>query len=89
MLPTNATFLKSSTLIEQCPAPDKPEFAFIGRSNVGKSSLINMLMRLLFPTLLRPMKANSGLSGAGHCSMRVDDLRNVALVGSIFLGTGD
>lgn len=26
-----------------CPAPDKPEFAFIGRSNVGKSSLINML----------------------------------------------
>ena len=44
MLPTNATFLKSSTLIEQCPAPDKPEFAFIGRSNVGKSSLINMLV---------------------------------------------
>ena len=45
----------------------------------------NMLMRLLLPTLLRPMKANSGLSGAGHCSMSVDDLRNVALVGSIVL----
>ena len=44
MLPTNATFLKSSTLLEQCPATDKPEFAFIGRSNVGKSSLINMLV---------------------------------------------
>ncbi len=29
--------------VAQCPAPDKPEFAFIGRSNVGKSSLINML----------------------------------------------
>ena len=27
----------------KCPKPDKPEFAFIGRSNVGKSSLINML----------------------------------------------
>jgi len=27
----------------RCPKPDKPEFAFIGRSNVGKSSLINML----------------------------------------------
>jgi GTP-binding protein len=28
---------------KQCPTPDKPEYAFIGRSNVGKSSLINML----------------------------------------------
>ncbi len=44
MLITNATFLKSSTLLEQCPATDRPEFAFIGRSNVGKSSLINMLV---------------------------------------------
>jgi GTP-binding protein len=41
---TNATFLKSSTLLEQCPPTDRPEFAFIGRSNVGKSSLINMLV---------------------------------------------
>jgi len=38
-----ARFIKSSVLLEQCPPPDKPEFAFIGRSNVGKSSLINML----------------------------------------------
>jgi GTP-binding protein len=44
MYPTNATFLKSSTLLEQCPPTDRPEFAFIGRSNVGKSSLINMLV---------------------------------------------
>jgi GTP-binding protein len=39
----NATFLISNTDISKCPAPTKPEFAFIGRSNVGKSSLINML----------------------------------------------
>lgn len=36
-------FIKSSSAIEQCPLPQKTEFAFIGRSNVGKSSLINML----------------------------------------------
>lgn len=36
-------FIKSSPNLTQCPAADKPEFAFIGRSNVGKSSLINML----------------------------------------------
>ncbi len=39
----SAEFVKSSTSVSQCPTPDKPEFAFIGRSNVGKSSLINML----------------------------------------------
>ena len=36
-------FVTSSSKINQCPPPDLPEFAFIGRSNVGKSSLINML----------------------------------------------
>src|SRR4028118_708951 len=42
-------FIKSSEYIisspdyTNCPAPDRPEYAFIGRSNVGKSSLINML----------------------------------------------
>jgi len=39
----SASYLVSSAKVEQCPAPDKPEYAFIGRSNVGKSSLINML----------------------------------------------
>jgi GTP-binding protein len=39
-----ATFVSSSTNYQQCPLPDKPEVAFIGRSNVGKSSLINMLV---------------------------------------------
>jgi GTP-binding protein len=43
MIIHSATFVKSSAMVNQCPAPDKPEFAFIGRSNVGKSSLINML----------------------------------------------
>ncbi|MCC5924259.1 MAG: YihA family ribosome biogenesis GTP-binding protein [Crocinitomicaceae bacterium] len=40
---SKAEFVISNTDIKKCPAPDKPEFAFIGRSNVGKSSLINML----------------------------------------------
>lgn len=39
----NAKYLISSPDYEKCPAPDRPEYAFIGRSNVGKSSLINML----------------------------------------------
>lgn len=38
-----AEFIKSSTKLTECPADMKPEFAFIGRSNVGKSSLINMV----------------------------------------------
>jgi GTP-binding protein len=36
-------FVKSNKDYKQCPPPNKPEYAFIGRSNVGKSSLINML----------------------------------------------
>lgn len=39
----DSAFVTSSVLESQCPKPDKPEYAFIGRSNVGKSSLINML----------------------------------------------
>lgn len=42
---TSADFVKSSSIIEECPNPTKNEFAFIGRSNVGKSSLINMLVQ--------------------------------------------
>src|SRR6185295_18649782 len=38
-----AKYVISSPSFDQCPKPDRPEFAFIGRSNVGKSSLINML----------------------------------------------
>lgn len=40
---TQASYLISSPSVEKCPKPDKAEFAFIGRSNVGKSSLINAL----------------------------------------------
>ena len=39
----HSEFVSSVADIKNCPSPDKPEFAFIGRSNVGKSSLINML----------------------------------------------
>lgn len=38
-----AEFIKSAQTYNDCPDPKKPEYAFIGRSNVGKSSLINML----------------------------------------------
>ena len=38
-----AEFIISNTDIKKCPKADMPEYAFIGRSNVGKSSLINML----------------------------------------------
>lgn len=40
----SAEYLISSPSFDKCPKPDKPEYAFIGRSNVGKSSLINMLV---------------------------------------------
>src|ERR1700741_1439473 len=39
----SAKYLVSSPSYDKCPKPNKPEYAFIGRSNVGKSSLINML----------------------------------------------
>ena len=38
-------FVVSSANVSQCPKPDRPEYAFIGRSNVGKSSLINSLAK--------------------------------------------
>ena len=38
-----ATFIISNTDVSRCPKDNMPEYAFIGRSNVGKSSLINML----------------------------------------------
>ncbi len=43
MLIREATFVCSSSKVSQCPKVTLPEYAFIGRSNVGKSSLINML----------------------------------------------
>ncbi|MGX5820806.1 ribosome biogenesis GTP-binding protein YihA/YsxC [Chitinophaga lutea] len=43
MVIKTAEYLISNVDWEKCPTPDKPEYAFIGRSNVGKSSVINML----------------------------------------------
>jgi GTP-binding protein len=40
----SATYIISSPDYTKCPKPDRPEYAFIGRSNVGKSSLINMIV---------------------------------------------
>jgi len=42
----SAVYIISSPDYTKCPAPNKPEYAFIGRSNVGKSSLINMLCNI-------------------------------------------
>ncbi|MFY7991638.1 MAG: ribosome biogenesis GTP-binding protein YihA/YsxC [Fluviicola sp.] len=44
MVIKDARFIISNTDIDQCPKDGLPEYAFIGRSNVGKSSLINMLV---------------------------------------------
>lgn len=43
MLVKNAAYIVSSPNYQKCPEADRPEYAFIGRSNVGKSSLINKL----------------------------------------------
>jgi GTP-binding protein len=43
MIIKTAEFVISNTDYRKCPQDGKPEYAFIGRSNVGKSSLINML----------------------------------------------
>jgi GTP-binding protein len=53
-----ARFLISNTDVKKCPPPDRPEYAFIGRSNVGKSSLINMLVgqKSLAKVSVRPGK---------------------------------
>ena len=51
-----AEFVVSNATVEKCPKPDRHEYAFIGRSNVGKSSLINMLTnnKKLAKTAARP-----------------------------------
>ena len=54
----SAQFIVSNTEVEKCPSEKRPEFAFIGRSNVGKSSLINALcnQKKLAKTSSRPGK---------------------------------
>ena len=57
----DAKFIKSSYKLEDLPKPVYPEFAFIGRSNVGKSSLINMLTnrKNLAKTSVKPGKTRA------------------------------
>lgn len=57
----HAEFVSSETDVKKCPPGDKPEFAFIGRSNVGKSSLLNMLTnrKNLAKTSNRPGKTQT------------------------------
>lgn len=78
----NASFVISSPDVSQCPAGTLPEYAFIGRSNVGKSSLINMLCRdpHLAKTSQKPgktllinhflMESDTAISSAGIQSKR-------------------
>jgi GTP-binding protein len=56
-----AEFVSSHGSVEKAPPPDKPEFAFIGRSNVGKSSLLNMLVKRkgLAKTSVKPGKTQT------------------------------
>jgi GTP-binding protein len=58
MVIKKAEFIISCTELKKCPKPEMPEYAFIGRSNVGKSSLINMLtdIRHLAKTSTTPGK---------------------------------
>ena len=58
MLVSKAVFVKSASKFEECPVSDLPEFAMIGRSNVGKSSLINTLVNnsTLSKTSVKPGK---------------------------------
>jgi GTP-binding protein len=54
----SAEFVKSSAILSECPDSQIPEYAFIGRSNVGKSSLINLLTdrKKLAKTSVKPGK---------------------------------
>jgi GTP-binding protein len=73
-----AQYLISSATHKQCPSADRPEFAFIGRSNVGKSSLINMLTRQhgLAKTSARPGKTQL----INHFTVTSSDKKNWYLV---------
>ena len=61
MIIKTAIYLQSEADWRKCPAPNLPEYAFIGRSNVGKSSLINMLVnnKSLAKTSSKPGKTQT------------------------------
>lgn len=78
MFITSAQYLISSPSVTQCPKPDRPEFAFIGRSNVGKSSLINAV------TNKKELAKTSGTPGKtqliNHFEIVTSDKRNLYFV---------
>ncbi len=74
MIIRSATFIKSSLAPGDYPAPFKPEFGFIGRSNVGKSSLINMLTGV--PRLAKTSGQPGKTKTINHFS--VDDIWYIA-----------
>lgn len=93
MIIRSAEFAASNTDPDKCPTPDKPEYAFIGRSNVGKSSLINCLVnnRKLAKTSSTPGKTQLinhflingewylvDLPGYGYAKKSKSDRRNWA-----------
>lgn len=70
----NSDFVKSSVTTEDCPSDGSPEFALVGRSNVGKSSLLNSLVRRkrLALTSKKPGRKNSSV-----CVCFLEFLRDV------------
>jgi GTP-binding protein len=75
---TSATYVISSPGYKDCPPPEDPEYAFIGRSNVGKSSLINMLTnkKNLAKTSATPGKTQL----INHFAIKSDDRHKWSLV---------
>ena len=73
-----AEYLISNADYRECPPPDRPEYAFIGRSNVGKSSLINMLTgrKALAKTSASPGKTQL----LNHFTIQSDDKKSWYLV---------
>jgi GTP-binding protein len=75
---THAAYLISSPSVDKCPKPDRPEYAFIGRSNVGKSSLINMLTSK--KELAKVSRSPGKTQMINHFNIQSKDNRNWYLV---------
>jgi len=90
----NASFVISSPDVTQCPNSKLPEYAFIGRSNVGKSSLINMLCRNphLAKTSQKPGKTllinHFLIDDANACNAKLRQWQIVDLPGYGYAQTG-
>lgn len=74
----DAKYLISNADFKHCPPPDRPEYAFIGRSNVGKSSLINMLTNK--KTLAKTSSAPGKTQLINHFDIVSNDRRKWYLV---------